>query len=530
MSNENKDNSESSIENILFDERLEQDPLFDEPDDFTASHVLTLKDKLLHFSRFGNLLTLILGERGTGKTYLLEQFINTMDENVFVCHVEAQPLYSIEQLYQEICTSVSTEELIDYPVDTDGFRMWLDEIALMNECHVVAIDDAETLSQDVLLEICRLSAYQQTLDVPKIQFMLFATHDLATSMDIVSKEILDESGIYVIDIPLLDDAEAKQWLKYCLHKAGYLASEDELEELMIENDGNLTNLASIAYGYADEQLEEEQTDIIEEPEETVSLMGFWFGGLTIVVLLVLGLFFYQKEISQWLFPENEPVAIVSEDPVNVSQPEITTEEQFVPDADVTTESLADEVVLSSENAGMNEGNPDVMTEEQLADEPASDEETILEEQFTKEPVVEQIAEQVTDIPETGPEQIAEDSAIEEINDSTTSVIADADPIYTTDEQRLLELNDDYYAVQIIGLTNPNSIAKILADNDNLDLVVYRGLLNGKPWQIIVLPGFATYQQAQQARLNLPDALADFKPWIKTHGKVKEEIRAAVTAQ
>ena len=77
----------------------------------------------------------------------------------------------------------------------------------------------KTLSQSVLQEISRLSAYQQTLDMPKIQFMLFATHDLGVSMDNISSDILDESGIYVIDIPLLDDTDARQWLKYCLHKS-----------------------------------------------------------------------------------------------------------------------------------------------------------------------------------------------------------------------------------------------------------------------------------------------------------------------
>ena len=143
MSNHNKEDSENNIENILFDERLDQDPLFDEPGEFEASHVQSFKDKLLHFSRFGNLLTLILGESGSGKTYLLDQFIDGMDENVFVCHIEAQPLFTEEQLYQEICTSIATEELYDYPVDTDSFHQWLDGIGLQSESHIVAIDDAE---------------------------------------------------------------------------------------------------------------------------------------------------------------------------------------------------------------------------------------------------------------------------------------------------------------------------------------------------------------------------------------------------
>ena len=528
MSKHNKDDSESSIENILFDERLDQDPLFDEPEAFEAAHVQTLKDKLLHFSRFGNLLTLILGESGVGKTYLLEQFIDSMDDNVFVCHIEAQPLYSVEQLYQDICTSVSTEELYDYPTDVDSFREWLDEIALMNECHIVAIDDAETLSQELLLEISRLSAYQQTLDVPKIQFMLFATHDLTASMDTVSNEILDDSGVYVIDLPLLDDSDAKNWLKYCLHKAGYLASDDELEELLADSDGNLANLAAMAESYADEQLEEEHIDIEEEPEETVSMMGFWFGGLTIVVLAVLALFFYQKEISQWLFPEKAPVVVTTEQPVSVSTEAEVTDEQVadaVQEDTVVEEKVAEETLdaqaedLTSEELVNNDSVNDAVTEMETSQDQSDSSVTSQDDNDAPSETTSEVT----------PEATTDNSTINE--PETSAPDSDAlvtEPAYTPAEQALMAMDDSNYVVQIIGLSNPNSIAKILAENDSLDLVAYRSLLNGKPWQIIVLSGFTTYQQAQQARLDLPESLTEFKPWIKSQAKVKEEIRAAVT--
>ncbi|MEL0036447.1 MAG: hypothetical protein VW882_08620, partial [Gammaproteobacteria bacterium] len=71
MNSRHDSDSEPDFEALMFDDRIERDPLFEEQQPFTASHVNPLLEKLVHLSRFGNLLTLVLGERGSGKTYLL---------------------------------------------------------------------------------------------------------------------------------------------------------------------------------------------------------------------------------------------------------------------------------------------------------------------------------------------------------------------------------------------------------------------------------------------------------------------------
>jgi septal ring-binding cell division protein DamX len=85
-------------------------------------------------------------------------------------------------------------------------------------------------------------------------------------------------------------------------------------------------------------------------------------------------------------------------------------------------------------------------------------------------------------------------------------------------------------VQIIGLTKPDAIKKIIAQHPDLDLIYYRSLLNDKPWQVIVLAGFSDYADANSQRRNLPESLAINKPWIKSVAKVKDEIRAALNQE
>ena len=102
-----------------------------------------------------------------------------------------------------------------------------------------------------------------------------------------------------------------------------------------------------------------------------------------------------------------------------------------------------------------------------------------------------------------------------------------EPDFTSMEARLLAENETGYVVQIIGLKSTEAIEKLVNGHPDFELIYYRSLLNGKPWQIVVLSGFVSYTEANNQRQSLPDSLAVNKPWIKSIAKVKEEILAAV---
>ena len=93
----------------LLDEQIGNDPFFDAPPEFEVSHSQNIIEKLIHLSRFGNLLTLVVGNNGCGKTKLINKLLSTVDDDCQVCHIKAQPLLSIDQLFQQVMESFAEQ-------------------------------------------------------------------------------------------------------------------------------------------------------------------------------------------------------------------------------------------------------------------------------------------------------------------------------------------------------------------------------------------------------------------------------------
>ncbi len=549
------------FDSLMFDERIDNAPIFSEPEPFEAEHVAALKDKLVHLSRFGNLLTLVLGERGCGKTYLLEQLVEEIKEESDVCFIQAQPLLTTDQLYQAIQADFLTTAT---PVlDNAQFQQSLQEIELSVVNRVLLIDDADTLSVDVVQELCELSAAEQEKDSPFLKILLFANHDLNISIETTAKGVLPDTGIYTIDIPELGDDEARLWVKHILSNEGYQAHAEEIDEIVKLGNGNLSTLQDRALDFIDSVSEEEIIEEEDEEERGVSMMGYWFAGLTLIILCVLGGFFYQDELTNLLFPPQPEVA-VTDQVIDVSSPireaEITEnksgETQEIDASQGQADTQISESGQSSDSAPLiqseqvSQPNPttsDASTDAVPADESLS-ESPIIAQELSNEP-------RVSDLPpgtqRTDADVVNEEQAELQESLTTQSQVANTEPVtqadslddgaisevadqsqadltaYSPAEQSLLDADDSFYVVQIAGLSNPEAVTNLLQENASLNLLAYRSLLNGKPWQIVVMGVFENYSEANSQRESLPASLAVNKPWIKSVAKVKEELRNAV---
>lgn len=545
--NSNKDNDTNlDFDSLMFDERFENGPEASEPEPFEAEHIPALRDKLVHLSRFGNLLTLVLGERGSGKTFLLEQLLAEVNEESDVCRIQAQPLFTTDQLYQTLQSEFLSAT--SSALDNDQFQRHLSELELPVLNRVLVIDDADTLSVDVVQELCALSAAEQEKDSPFVKVILFANHDLTISIESAATGILPDTGIYTIDIPELNDEDAKRWVELILLNEDYHAHTEDVEEILNLGGRNLMTLEEVALDFidsvpAEDILEDEGHD--EQPG--VSMMGYWFAGLTLIILLVLGGFFYQDEITELIFPP-EPNVAIKDTVIDVSKPIVEAEQPVIDPVQDEKGITSVDSTEGADNAEINEpavvetiansnGEVSAPTTDDI-DAKGSD--SVVEEQQTlAEETAENVAEdsRVTEqqqVSNTDAEQpITQAETDQPVEAAPTPVTENANPIqqdqeiYTVSEQRLLNAGESAYVVQIVGLSNPDSVSRLLQDNQDLDLMAYRSLLNGRPWQVVVLGVFDNYADANLERNSLPESLAVNKPWIKSVAKVQEEIRSAV---
>ena len=531
MNSRHDSDSEPDFEALMFDERIERDPLFEEQQPFTASHVNPLLEKLVHLSRFGNLLTLVLGERGSGKTYLLERLLEAISEETDICFIQAQPLVTTDQVFQAIQSELLTTT--NTALDNEAFQQYLSTQELPMVNRILVIDDADTLSTDVLRELCALSAAEQERDSPFLKVLLFANHDLTISIESAAMGVLPDTGIYTIDVPQLSERDARDWVESILLSEGYRAQPDEIFEIVEQGNYNLSQLQTLALEYTDMIPEDDFSDDMYEDEPGVSFMGYWFAGLTFVILLIFGGFFYQQEIAQLLFPA-EPEVAVTEEVIDVSQPVVQATNKTEPALpEPTQQDLPDDKVQVTSQSELDEPQAE-LTAEPAVTEIAID--PVLPTAASATTPAESEAENLTPVSDAEPEpdlastEPVLDNSTEELTSPAIeqSTITDPSvPDYSDSERLLLDAAETNYVVQIAGLSNPDSVRRLIAAHPEVNLLSYRSLLNGKPWQIVVAGPFENYAAASQERSQLPESLAVNKPWLKSIIKVKEEIETAV---
>jgi len=239
----------SDFDTSLFNEQTSNDPVYDKQPQFEISHNANIIEKLIHLSRFGNLLTLVVGSNGSGKSTILKNFLSSVDDNCQVCYIKAQPLLSIDQLFQNVIESFAGKSTFTgIPLTAKQYEEWAEQLPVISGNRLVVIDNAETLSGSVLQELCKLSEMQQSKETPHLNLILFGNYDLNITLEKASQDVLGDDGIYVIDIPPLSEEESLQWLEYLLRNAGIesIDDPDAVNEILDDGRGNLAQIEKAA--------------------------------------------------------------------------------------------------------------------------------------------------------------------------------------------------------------------------------------------------------------------------------------------
>ena len=510
---------------------------------FLSINFVQQVDELVSLAHYGPSIVLILGEDGIGKTCTLEHLENETTE-IGQIRIDGNPMLSIDQLHASFLQQLNNyEQAVEYNSVRDSL-LRASEIAEQ----LILVDDAQQLSTSVLESLISLvSPVEQSPAVP-VRLFLFGNADLKHQLKM---ETFPETAVYCLQLNGFEKEEISSFLAQQLN-----LSEDEIEESF--NTKTLSQIWKDSHGNPGQIIRSLVSDDIEleDVEEITAspIASIVFRSILILLgaaLLLLALFGEKWFGEKWLQADTQAE--------NKMDEAIVLEIKSPAENDIELKQTALKTEIKSTNVSE---IPEQQSEEKIA-EPAQPEEKdilvndqILASQTTTSipPVIvdTSIQETAIDIKTSAEDGNSESTVVAikipakiEAGDKIVEskvvtrlaaevakrVTTEPGNAFTANESYLLEQPKNHYSVQLVGLSNLQEMEKFVGQLESSQaLYIYRSMLNGNPWYILVAGNYADANSARTAKDHFNSNLKKFNPWIKSYAKIQSEIQLAADSR
>ncbi|GEM78205.1 SPOR domain-containing protein [Vibrio superstes] len=454
-----------------------------------------LLDKLRLMTRFGSNLVTFNGARGAGKSWLLNRYFSHFVSTRYKAKLLADASLSEKDIKQTILQQLIPNGTID--VDLSLFDNLDNELGLQTTEFVILVDDAGLLSEENLLQLWSLVERIQAHPTWTLSLIL------ASGPDLLSKRILPLSQQFNVQptelqIAPLRQSEAEFFLELIvLRKFESLKKRDKIRkkaDRCVRYPGELIALGN---------------KVKSTKSALPSHNGSAKSGVIITLLVILlGL------IAWWLLSgsgkpaNNEPVPITPSESVdNKGDLSLSSESSEVVDIsvkeqDTLTEDtkelpppVTDKTVTLADNSN---GRHRVVVPDEVVDSLIKTESQVVQPAYEK-------AE-----PKIKSEDKPANSAVN----------------FSFAREELMGISAKRYTIQLGALRTMREVQSFLDTHQMQDETrIYPTLRSGKKWYIITHGDYRYVKQASQGIVQLPEAVQEVGPWVKSMAQVHKEIEA-----
>lgn len=522
--------------------QLERDPFSDQGMSglfFAGGDRKNTVEALLHFSRYGSAPMFLSAPSGFGKTTLLHEFAQRVEQDIDVSVVGIEMLLTSAHLTEKIVQGFGLNPSADRS-SLEILKEWLFEQCRRNRQAVLCLDDAQHLGSDLILQLLALAG-----DTSLALKLVFSGEPGSRMMleDAVARHGMLFNTLELIEF---NQSQVKDYVQYRMGAVGY-RGECPLTPMQLQA-AALRSRGSIA------QLHDMVRDFLIagiDGDPTRRRSGFPVSNLIIAGLVAaVTTYFGWRSLDVTSPTASRPIAL-----------------EKAPAVDgITTGQLAggnDLAVASEQGAKL------VVKTPLLTATDAGSASSALDNSVTKVSIS---AAQVVDSVERVPASIAiarealgadvevnvrddgdTDTEGEGIVSPVTVVggaMLDLDvqkaPIEALPPDkdrsvfggkrskrsemarqvnlRLQAWSNEGYALQIFGTHNEQRAKKLVEEYfGEADLLFYETRHNGKPWFVVINGPYSGRQTAQESIPTLPESLRRLRPWPRNIASIKGDI-------
>ena len=176
---------------------------------------------LQHMTHYSNLLLIVQGEQGVGKTALLQRFMKNAEPDWQLCQIAANTMTDSDQLLFQAAQGFGVSQL---PQDSSQLQeMLYARVATLHHSDkvpILLIDEAHLLPKDALLAIFNL-ADSYVNDVNLLRIILFCEPEIDKIINTKEVKSLSERVTHTMHVPPLSEESTAEYLKHRLAVAGF---------------------------------------------------------------------------------------------------------------------------------------------------------------------------------------------------------------------------------------------------------------------------------------------------------------------
>ena len=177
-------------------------------------------DLLKHYTQYGNLLLLITGERGIGKTSLKQRFINNAQEEWKICEIQSHTMMDASLLLRQVTNGFNiTEPPLEPAALFEVLSEQLEHMHKQAQVPILIIDDAHELPQDALQALLYLAEHHSDQHTA-LRIILFCEPEIETMLEDPAIHSLKERVTHSMELPALDEVQTAEYLRHRLAVAG----------------------------------------------------------------------------------------------------------------------------------------------------------------------------------------------------------------------------------------------------------------------------------------------------------------------
>lgn len=486
-----------------------------------------LLDSLETQVRFSQLVAVLVGARGLGKSFLLEQLHHRLKDEVAIASVDASMAMSDDQLDKTISLQLglswqeSNSDLATRISNTHSEKV------------LITIDNAHLLSASCLEFVLKLNQSQLSEKQSSLFILLAGESSLPVSINKTPTFTQHPEMCVVFEVEPIQQSETRAIIDTFSHPNSEVLKElkngSKLDYFWQLAKGNPAELNYHMSRWLDEHSPTQVVEVDTKTNPNAVLKAVVYSLLAIVLSAML---VYQDEINQWISPPSESNKESSDQTLaNNTPPKLETDEK----EQLTQQQVVDD---SNELADSPTSEAQKKTKQAFDREHEKTEKTIdsaAESQLSTEKVSENQSEiDQAAVLESSRKTKKTNNQNKALSESQTQLPVETQPIIseiersqslTTEEQGLLAEDSGLFLLQWAGVSSREAAEKY-RDNHiaKEQMSIYRRANNGKTLFIVVSDSFSNRALAEFALNDYLQQGIKEKPWIKSYELVHKEIQ------